>query len=108
MCGWTRSTAATRSKILDYYRRFQPERIAQHTVNFRLGSGGYDIVSIERSEPRHIELVVREKKTSTDGVRRRGPRADRPHPHRVVHADRDGSERRPIDSCGWTGRRERR
>jgi len=51
-------------KILDYYRRFQPERIAQHTVNFRLSSGGYDIVSIERSEPRHIELVVREKNTA--------------------------------------------
>jgi len=50
-------------KILDYYRRFQPERITQGTVNFRLASGGFDIVSIERSEPRHIELVVRERKT---------------------------------------------
>ena len=50
-------------RILDYYRRFQPERIAQGTVNFRLASGGFDIVSIERSEPRHIELVVRERKT---------------------------------------------
>jgi len=50
-------------RILDYYRRYQPERITQGTVNFRLGSGGFDIVSIERSEPRHIELVVRERKT---------------------------------------------
>src|SRR5262245_21383375 len=50
-------------RILDYYRRFQPERITQGTVNFRLASGGFDIVSIERSEPRHIELVVRERKT---------------------------------------------
>ncbi len=50
-------------RILDYYRRFQPERIAQGTVNFRLASGGFDIISIERSEPRHIELVVRERKT---------------------------------------------
>ena len=50
-------------RILDYYKRYQPERIAQGTVNFRLASGGFDIVSIERSEPRHIELVVRERKT---------------------------------------------
>jgi hypothetical protein len=50
-------------RIIDYYRRFQPERIAQGTVNFRLASGGFDIVSIERSEPRHIELVVRERRT---------------------------------------------
>src|SRR5689334_15643683 len=50
-------------RILDYYRRYQPERITQGTVNFRLASGGFDILSIERSEPRHIELVVRERKT---------------------------------------------
>ena len=50
-------------RILDYYRRFQPERITQGTVNFRLAAGGFDVVSIERSEPRHIELVVRERKT---------------------------------------------
>src|SRR5689334_21756389 len=50
-------------RIIDYYRRFQPGRIAQGTVNFRLQSGGFDIVSIEGSEPRHIELVVRERKS---------------------------------------------
>ena len=51
------------TRILDYYRRFQPERITQGTVSYRLETGGYDIVSIERSEPRYIELVVRERKT---------------------------------------------
>ena len=54
-------------KILDYYRRYQPERIAAQTVNFRLGSGGFDVLSIERSEPRHIELVVRERNTPQTG-----------------------------------------
>jgi hypothetical protein len=51
------------ARIMDYYRRYQPERIARSTVSFRAGSGGFDIVSIERSEPRHIELVVRERNT---------------------------------------------
>ena len=54
-------------KILDYYRRYQPDRIAAQTVNFRLGSGGFDVLSIERSEPRHIELVVRERNTPQTG-----------------------------------------
>jgi hypothetical protein len=51
------------ARILDYYRRYQPERIPEGTVNFRLGSGGFDILSIERNEPRHIEFVVKERNT---------------------------------------------
>ena len=54
-------------KILDYYRRYQPDRIAAQTVNFRLGSGGFDVLSIERSEPPDIELVVRERNTPQTG-----------------------------------------
>ncbi len=52
-------------KILDYYKRYQPERIAQGSVNFRLASGGFEILSIERSEPRHIEMLVKERNTPT-------------------------------------------
>ena len=50
-------------RILDYYRRYQPERIAQNTVSFRTQAGGFDILSIERTEPRHMEFVTRERKT---------------------------------------------
>ena len=50
-------------RILDFYRRYQPERIAQNTVQFRTAAGGFDIVSIERAEPRRIEYVARERKT---------------------------------------------
>jgi hypothetical protein len=31
------------------------------------GSGGFDILSIERSEPRYIELVVKERNTPMTG-----------------------------------------
>ena len=50
-------------RILDYYRRYQPERIAQNTVSFRTQAGGFDILSIERTEPRHMEFLTRERKT---------------------------------------------
>jgi hypothetical protein len=50
-------------RILDFYRRYQPERVAQNTVQFRSQAGGFDIVSIERSEPRHLEFLTRERKT---------------------------------------------
>jgi hypothetical protein len=50
-------------RILDFYRRYQPERIAQNTVAFRTGSGGFDILSIQRAEPRRIEFVAKERKT---------------------------------------------
>ena len=50
-------------RILDYYRRYQPERVTQNTVSFRTQAGGFDILSIERTEPRHMEFLTRERKT---------------------------------------------
>ncbi len=50
-------------RVLDFYRRYQPERVEQNTVQFRTGSGGFDIVSVERAEPRRIEFLARERKT---------------------------------------------
>ena len=51
------------ARVTDFYRRYQPERVTQNTVSYRTGSGGFDIVSIERAEPRHIEFVARERNT---------------------------------------------
>ena len=51
------------ARVTDFYRRYQPDRVARNTVSYRTGSGGFDIVSIERSEPRHVEFVARERKT---------------------------------------------
>ena len=50
-------------RILDYYRRYQPDRVTQGTVQFRSQAGGFEIVSVERSEPRHIEFLTKERKT---------------------------------------------
>lgn len=53
------------AKILDWYRTYLPERIEQGAVNFRVADGGFDIVSIENSQPRHIELVLKARKNPT-------------------------------------------
>jgi hypothetical protein len=50
-------------RILDFYRRYQPERVTQNTVQFRTAAGGFDILSIERQEPRRMEFLTRERKT---------------------------------------------
>jgi retinol-binding protein 3 len=50
------------TRILEFYRRYQSDR-ARSTLNFRLASGGFDLVSVERSDPRHVEVVIKERKS---------------------------------------------
>jgi len=45
-----------------YYRRYQPDRSAASEMGFRNQTGGFDLLKIEKSEPRHIEFLVKEKK----------------------------------------------
>jgi len=45
-----------------YYQRYQPDRSAASEMDFRNQTGGFDLVKIERSEPRHIEFLVKERK----------------------------------------------
>lgn len=51
------------ARITDFYRKYQPERVERNTVQYRTGSGGFNILSIERAEPRHIEFLARERNT---------------------------------------------
>ena len=48
-----------------HYRRFQPEITADDEIGFRDQTGGFDLLTIERSEPRHLEFTVRERKGPT-------------------------------------------
>lgn len=45
-----------------YYQRYEPEKSADREMGFRNATGGFDLVSVERSEPLHIEFFVKEKK----------------------------------------------
>lgn len=50
-------------RILDFYRRYMPERMPQGPANSRADMGRFDLVSVEKSEPRRIEMLVREKRS---------------------------------------------
>jgi retinol-binding protein 3 len=50
-----------------YYRKFQPSVHVQSELPFREQTGGFDLLSIERSEPRHIEFTVKERKSPMVG-----------------------------------------
>src|SRR5687768_13594608 len=51
------------ARVTDFYRRYQPQRVVQNTVQYRTELGGFDVISIERAEPRHLEFVTRARKT---------------------------------------------
>ena len=51
------------TRITEFYRQYQPERVERNTVQYRTAAGGFDILSIERADPMHMEFVTRERKT---------------------------------------------
>ena len=50
------------AKMDAYYQRYEPDKSAEQQMGFRNETGGFDLVSIEKSEPRHVEFLVKEKK----------------------------------------------
>ncbi len=57
-----------RAKIEAYVKKFDPERGVEGQVNFRNQTGGFDLVSIEKSEPTKIEFRVKEKNGTTVAI----------------------------------------
>jgi len=53
--------SADSARIGDYARRFQPDVTLDDELGFRDQTGGFDVLSIERNEPRHLEFTVRER-----------------------------------------------
>jgi hypothetical protein len=53
------------ARLSAYYHRFQPEITADDEIGFREQTGGFDLLTIERSEPRHVEFTVRERNSPT-------------------------------------------
>ena len=48
-----------------YHRRFEPDMTVGDELAFREQTGGFDLLTIERSEPRHVEFTVRERNSPT-------------------------------------------
>jgi retinol-binding protein 3 len=48
-----------------YHRRFEPDMTVGDELAFREQTGGFDLLTIERSEPRHLEFTVRVRNSPT-------------------------------------------
>jgi hypothetical protein len=59
--------SADSARIGDYARRFQPDITLDDELGFRDQTGGFDLLSIERNEPRHLEFTVRERNSPVTG-----------------------------------------
>jgi hypothetical protein len=53
--------SADSARMDAYYRRHDPERDVASELAFRRMVGGFDLVGIERSEPRRVQFLVRER-----------------------------------------------
>ena len=55
------------TRLATFYTRYQPDMRAEYELPFRRRTGGFDLVSVEKSEPRHIEFTVKERNSPMVG-----------------------------------------
>jgi peptidase S41-like protein len=53
------------ARISAYCRTYQPQLLVANQIAFRAQTGGFDLLSIEASQPGHIEYTVRERNSAT-------------------------------------------
>lgn len=49
------------TRLATFFARYQPDMRAEYELPFRRRTGGFDLVSIEKGEPRHIEFTLKER-----------------------------------------------
>ena len=49
------------ARMSAYYLRYQPDRSLPVELSFREQTGGFDLIDIERSEPRRIEFIAKDR-----------------------------------------------
>ena len=59
-----------RARIEAYIQKYDPSRPVDNQMNFRNQTGGFDLLSIDKSEPTHIEFHVKEKAGPTTAIGR--------------------------------------
>jgi hypothetical protein len=55
------------SRLDAFYRKYQPDRTAAGDMAFRQSTGGLDVISVEKSDPLHLELVVKSRANDVRG-----------------------------------------
>ena len=53
------------AKMDAYYKQYEPTKSAEGQMGFRNNTGGFELLSIEKQDPSHIEFLVKEKKGDT-------------------------------------------
>ena len=48
------------ASLASYYRRYEPEMTTGAEAMLRRQTGGFELVSVEKSEPLHLEYIVKE------------------------------------------------
>ena len=51
-----------------YYHKYQPDRSVEQEIRFRDMTGGFELLKIMKSEPRHIEFLVKERPGDTQAL----------------------------------------
>jgi hypothetical protein len=51
-----------------YYKAYQPDVSLENQMAFRNSTGGFELLAIERSEPLHVEFLVKERKSETTAL----------------------------------------
>lgn len=59
--------SADTARLAIYARQFEPDLAVGDEINFYQQTGGFELLTIERSEPSHIEFTVRERKSPMVG-----------------------------------------
>ena len=67
-----------RANIETYIKNFDPSQSVEMMTSFRNQTGGFDLLSIESSEPRHIRFRVKERSGPTTAIGNLSMKADQP------------------------------
>lgn len=57
-----------RARLEEYYKTRDPSAKVGDVTGFREKTGGFDLISIQRSEPLHIEFLVKERAGETEAL----------------------------------------
>jgi hypothetical protein len=57
-----------RARIESYYQQYEPAASVDRMIDFRKRTGGFDFLEVLRSEPLHVEFLVKERASETKGI----------------------------------------
>ena len=69
MSAWINAfNTGDRARLDDYYKKYDPEKHADDIMDFRSRGGGFEVVSVEKSEPRRIVLLLKERNSDMQAL----------------------------------------